>query len=212
MNVNFSPQNTQPQDPTSPSQSTAVYQQYNRPPKIQYENKEQILAIISLLLGYLFVRLVLWQHPGIGVSIFTLLFATVAAFFCKVSGCRFDAKTVCLLISSLVFAIPPMLFSSSTILLPGMLMSSLLSAVWIAHANGRSTTSPFTDILCAVCTTPLCAFGRGFPALGQLLKRLPAQKACGTMPDPKLWRYLGWLPRYSGLFAEIRTTRKLLAK
>lgn len=41
-------------------------------------------------------------------------------------------------------------------------------------------------------------------------RALAAQKACGTMPDKKLWRYLGWLPRYMELFSEIRATRKVL--
>lgn len=34
--------------------------------------------------------------------------------------------------------------------------------------------------------------------------------ACSIQTDLRLWRYLGWIPRYLELFREIRVTRKLL--
>ncbi len=38
------------------------------------------------------------------------------------------------------------------------------------------------------------------------------QKAFSIAPDARLWRYLGWLPRYAELFEEIRRTRPLLQR
>ena len=37
-----------------------------------------------------------------------------------------------------------------------------------------------------------------------------ARAAYGLDADPRLWRYLGWIPRYLELFAEIRRVRKQL--
>lgn len=39
-----------------------------------------------------------------------------------------------------------------------------------------------------------------------------ADKAYGIEKDPHVLRYLGWIPRYLELFAEIRKTRKMLHK
>ncbi len=41
-------------------------------------------------------------------------------------------------------------------------------------------------------------------------KGLAAQKAYSLNHDKRIWRYLGWIPRYLELFAEIRNVRKLL--
>lgn len=37
-----------------------------------------------------------------------------------------------------------------------------------------------------------------------------AEKAFGIEPDPHLWRYIGWMPRYLELFSLIRRTRKII--
>ena len=39
---------------------------------------------------------------------------------------------------------------------------------------------------------------------------LAAKKAYGLQPDRKLWRYIGWIPRYLELFREIRSVRKII--
>lgn len=37
-----------------------------------------------------------------------------------------------------------------------------------------------------------------------------SQKDCSITLNPKLWQYLGWIPRFLELFAECRRTRKML--
>ena len=42
------------------------------------------------------------------------------------------------------------------------------------------------------------------------LQGLAAQRAYGIGPDYKVWRYLGWIPRYLELFQEIRRVKPLI--
>lgn len=43
-------------------------------------------------------------------------------------------------------------------------------------------------------------------------KGMAAKNAYGIGADKRFWKYLGWLPRYSELFAEIKLTRKLVTE
>ena len=43
-------------------------------------------------------------------------------------------------------------------------------------------------------------------------RMLAAQNACGVTQDPHIWRYLGWIPQYLALFAEIGRTRKMVSR
>lgn len=44
------------------------------------------------------------------------------------------------------------------------------------------------------------------------VRALAAQKAYGIGPDRKMWRYLGWIPRYLELFREIRLVREQVSQ
>ena len=41
---------------------------------------------------------------------------------------------------------------------------------------------------------------------------LAAKSAYGIKNDKRIWKYIGWIPRYLELFAEIRKTRKIVSQ
>ena len=60
-----------------------------------------------------------------------------------------------------------------------------------------------------VRTSLLAAFGNEEKHSGDA-EVMAARRACSVTHDKRVWKYLGWLPRYFELFREIRKTRPYL--
>lgn len=170
------PQNL-PLPPYQGSYPNPTYYAYRPRPKTVFSPAEQLLALFSLLLGYAFVRLVLWVNPGFGVTLFCVAFLAVALLFYRKKATAVSKSSYLLLGFCGLFAVPFTLFSDKTVLIPCFLFWTLLACLWVSAVNGTKIRNLFTDGIHALFTVPLGSYGRGFPALGQLLKRLPAQKS-----------------------------------
>ena len=159
--------------PTPPNGGMPPIQQS---PKTVYSTSEQILALLCLLLGFAFVRLVLFQSPGIGVVLFAAAFLGVSIGFYKKNRITFTPKALLLLTLSGLFAVPFMLFADEVILRPLLLVWIVCTALFTNEAVGIRTGDLMQQSLRALFGIPFKSFGRGASAIGQLVKKLPAQK------------------------------------
>lgn len=149
------------------------------PVKTGYETKEKVVALLSFVLGYLFVRFFIFSSPlGFGATAFAVCFALVAVIFFVRANKPFDRKTILFLSVGMLFSTPHALFSSGVLLFPAAVCSFLFTVLWIARVCGFDSRFVFKDIFRAAFITPFRSFGKGFSALGQFFfRRSKAQKA-----------------------------------
>ncbi len=169
-------QQMQQQTPPVPPQPNGENYPVYYKPKPVYSGSEQVLALLCLLLGYGFVRLVLFQSPGFGVTLFAAAFVGVSIGFYKKNCLSFSPKAILLLLLSVLFAIPFMLFADGVILRPLLFLWMVCTALWTNEVTGVNTGNLIQRSFRALFSIPFNSFHRGFSALGQLVKRLPAQK------------------------------------
>lgn len=143
--------------------------------KTVFDRTEKIMALVCVLLAYLFVRLVLFRHPGFGATVFAVLFYAVAIPLCRKSGKKTRAAWIYLIIS-MVFCLPFSLFADSLMIYPCLFLWMVLTALWLSVCCGMSVKRLWLSAMRVLFAIPLDAFGKGYPALGQCFKRLPAQK------------------------------------
>lgn len=170
--------NQQPPIPPAPpteGNNGQYYPPYLKPKPV-YNASEQVAALLCLLLGYAFVRLVLFRHPGIGVTLFAAAFLPMSIGFYKKNGVSFSGKSVILLLLSVLFVLPFSLFSDSVILVPLLFFWILCTALWATETAGIRLGHLFSRSMLALFGVPFGSFHRGFPALEQLCKKMPAQK------------------------------------
>ena len=144
--------------------------------KTVFDRTEKIMALVCVLLAYLFVRLVLFRHPGFGATAFAVLFYAVAIPLCRKSGKATRIAWIFLAIS-VVFCLPFSLFADSLMVYPCLFLWMVLTALWLSACCGMSVKRLWLSAMRVLFAIPLDAFGKGYPAIGQCFKRLPAQKS-----------------------------------
>jgi hypothetical protein len=104
-------------------------------------------AFISLFLGYAFVRAALFSGPGIGVTVYVLLFVACGAMFMRLHGVTLSVSSVAMPAIMLVFSAVFVISGAEWVRLLTLLFEILAATYWFVSAFGCRAEARIGDFL-----------------------------------------------------------------